>query len=63
MSRATAIAALAAGVALGLVSGLADALGIGAEPGFGWKQQLGMAAAAALVVVGAVGLGLARRRA
>jgi hypothetical protein len=42
----------ALGVLLALVSLFADALGVGMEPGFGWKQTLGLVVgvvAAALV--------------
>ena len=43
-------------IVLGLViivlSGFADALGLGQHPGFGWKQALGLAVGLAFVVRG-----------
>ena len=45
------------GVLLALVSLFADALGVGADPGFGWKQAAGLVVGVALV-----GIGLWRRR-
>ena len=41
---------LVMGTVLGVVSLTADLLGIGAFPGFGWKQVLGTAAALGLVI-------------
>jgi hypothetical protein len=41
---------LVTGTLLGIVSLTADLIGIGAFPGFGWKQVVGTAAALALVV-------------
>jgi hypothetical protein len=41
---------LVTGTLLGVVSLTADLVGIGAFPGFGWKQALGTAAALALVI-------------
>jgi hypothetical protein len=48
------------GIALALVSGLANTLGIGAG-GFGWKQIVGVVVGAALALTGA-GLALASTR-
>ena len=48
---------LVAGVLLVLVSLFADPLGVGGEPGFGWKQTTGLVIGLALVA-----LGLWRRR-
>jgi len=45
---------LVIGTAIGVLALTADLIGIGAFPGFGWKQWLGVAAAALLVAVGAV---------
>ena len=45
---------LVAGTGLGLLSLAADLVGIGAYPGFGWKQELGTLAGVCLVVVAAV---------
>lgn len=45
-------AVAAAGVALLVLSALADPIGIGADGGFGWKQTAGVVIAAAAVVVG-----------
>lgn len=47
---------LVLGILLALVSLFADAIGVGGEPGFGWKQTLGL-----VVGVGLVALGLWRR--
>jgi uncharacterized membrane protein len=41
---------LVTGTLLGVLSLTADLLGIGAFPGFGWKQVVGTIAALALVV-------------
>lgn len=43
---------LVLGILLALVSLLADFLGLGAKPGFGWKQTLGLAVGLALVALG-----------
>jgi uncharacterized membrane protein len=43
---------LAVGALLALISILADKIGLGATPGFGWKQTLGL-------VIGIVLVGLA----
>jgi len=51
--RPLATAALAAGVVLILLALLADAVGIGGEEGFGWKQAIALAAGLALALVGA----------
>jgi len=48
---------LVVGVVLALASILADRIGLGAMPGFGWKQTLGLLVGLALIV-----LGLWRRR-
>ena len=40
------------GVLVVLVSAFADALGIGAEPGFGYKQGAGVLVGIALIVAG-----------
>ena len=49
---------LVLGVALAVVSVLADTLGLGGAPGFGYKQIAGLAAG---VVIAAVGLSRLRR--
>lgn len=49
-----ALMLIVAGVLIGLGSLFADALGLGREPGVGWKQGLGVLVGVALVVVGAV---------
>ena len=41
---------LVGGTLLGVVSLTADLLGIGAFPGFGWKQVIGTATALGLVI-------------
>ena len=43
-------ALLVTGTLLGVLSLTADLLGVGAFPGFGWKQVLGTALALALVI-------------
>jgi hypothetical protein len=44
------------GLVLALVSLLADAVGVGAAPGLGWKQMVGTAVGIVLVVIGLIGL-------
>jgi hypothetical protein len=51
MSRGHLVLGL--GVLVALVSVLADALGIGGEPGFGYKQGAGFLVGIALIVAGA----------
>lgn len=48
---------VAVGVVLALISIFADQIGVGAMPGFGWKQTLGL-----LVGLAMIGLGLWRMR-
>lgn len=55
--RQSALLMLVIGILLALVSLFADALGVGGQPGFGWKQTGGLILGLALV-----GLGLWRRR-
>ena len=45
---------LVVGTGLGIVSLTADVIGLGAFPGFGWKQAVGTAVALILVALGAV---------
>ena len=45
---------LAVGILLALVSIFADPLGLGAEPGFGWKQTLGLLVGLAFAVLSLV---------
>jgi predicted MFS family arabinose efflux permease len=60
--RLLAAALIVVGVALAVVSGLGDAIGIGAEEDtFGWKQVAGLVVGVALVAVG-VGTLIATRR-
>jgi len=59
------IALVGLGLALALVSGLADVIGVGAsEVEFGWKQIVGLIVGFAVVDVGGVlaWLGIRRRR-
>jgi hypothetical protein len=42
----------AVGVVLALVSLLADPIGLGGEPRFGWKQWLGLVAGIVVAIVG-----------
>lgn len=56
---------LVVGTGLGVVSLTADVLGLGAFPGFGWKQAVGTAVGLLLVALGAVRIvrrDIARRR-
>jgi hypothetical protein len=52
---------LVGGTLLGVVSLLADVVGIGGFAGFGWKQGLGVVLAFVLVLLGAYGV-LGRER-
>lgn len=54
--RLTAVALLTIGVLLVLVSAAADRLGVGAAPGLGWKQVLGIVAGVVLAAAGMVTL-------
>ena len=47
---------LVVGIVLAFVSIFADRIGLGAMPGFGWKQTIGL-----LIGVAAIALGLWRR--
>jgi hypothetical protein len=48
--RGISLLAAAAGLGLVLLSVLADSLGVGGEPGFGWKQGIGVAVGGVLLV-------------
>jgi hypothetical protein len=50
--RGWALVVFVLGVLLALVSLFADALGVGGEPGFGWKQTLGLVVGVALAAFG-----------
>ncbi len=56
---ALATTVLIAGILIFLISALADSLGLGRHPGFGWIQGLGVAIGALVIVAG---LYLRRRR-
>jgi uncharacterized membrane protein len=43
---------LVVGVVLAIISIFADRIGLGASPGFGWKQTLGLLVGVALIVLG-----------
>jgi uncharacterized membrane protein len=43
---------VAVGVALAFISIFADRIGVGAMPGFGWKQTLGLLVGLALIALG-----------
>ena len=49
--RRSALVILVVGVLLALVSLFADALGVGGEPGFGWKQAAGLVVGLMLVAI------------
>jgi len=40
------------GILIVLIAGLADPLGLGRSPGFGWKQTLGVIVGALVIVAG-----------
>ena len=50
--RGSALVILVIGVLLSLVSIFADTLGVGGEPGFGYKQTAGLVVGVALVALG-----------
>jgi hypothetical protein len=50
--RQLALVVLIVGVLLALVSLFADAVGVGAEPGFGYKQTAGLMVGVALAALG-----------
>ena len=50
--RGSAVLIVAIGVLLALLSIFADALGIGGQPGFGWKQTLGLVIGVVLAAYG-----------
>jgi hypothetical protein len=61
--RRWALVILVVGVLLALVSLFADPLGIGGEPGFGYKQTAGLVVGVALVAAGCWRMrSLSRRR-
>jgi hypothetical protein len=43
---------VAVGVLLAIISIFADRIGLGATPGFGWKQTLGLLIGVALIALG-----------
>jgi hypothetical protein len=43
---------VAVGVVLAMISIFADRIGLGATPGFGWKQTLGLLIGVALIALG-----------
>lgn len=50
--RRLALVIIVVGVLLAFVSLFADPLGVGGEPGFGWKQTTGLVVGVALVAFG-----------
>ena len=48
----SALVIVVLGAWLALLSIFADALGVGGEPGFGWKQTIGLVVGLGLVVFG-----------
>jgi hypothetical protein len=50
--RQSALIMLVVGVLLVLVSLFADAIGVGGQPGFGWKQGAGLVIGVALAALG-----------
>lgn len=51
-NRMAAVIVLTVGVLLFLVSAMADRIGVGAAPGLGWKQVVGMTAGVVLAAAG-----------
>jgi hypothetical protein len=58
-NKTTGIVLLAAGIVVVIVSVAADSIGMGAFPGFGYKQIIGTLVGIAMIVVG---LGLLPKR-
>ena len=52
MTQRSGLVVLVVGVLLALVSLFADPLRIGGQPGFGWKQTIGLVIGLALVAFG-----------
>jgi hypothetical protein len=50
--KGLALVIVVLGGLVALVSIFADALGVGGQPGFGWKQSIGLVAGLALVAFG-----------
>ena len=50
--RRSALIMVVIGVILALVSLLADAIGVGGDPGFGYKQAAGLLVGVVLVAIG-----------
>jgi len=50
--RRSALIIVVIGVVLALVSLLADAIGVGGDPGFGYKQAAGLVVGVVLVAIG-----------
>jgi len=51
LQRRWPLVVLVLGIVLALVSLFADAIGVGGEPGFGWKQTLGLVVGVGLVAL------------
>lgn len=51
--RGVGVVVLVVGLAVMLVSAMADQIGIGSDPGIGWLQGVGIAVGAIATVVGA----------
>lgn len=49
----TGVLVATAGLAILLVSALADPIGIGGDPGFGWKQMIGVGVGVVVAIGGA----------
>jgi hypothetical protein len=52
--RTIGLVLLIVGIAVLVVSGAADAIGLGNSPGFGYKQIVGVAAGAIAAIAGAI---------
>ncbi len=50
--RGWSLIVLVVGILLAVISLFADPLGVGGEPGFGWKQTTGLVIGVALAAVG-----------
>lgn len=55
-ARSRSVALVVIGVALASLSVLADVLGVGADPDFGWKQIVGAVAGIVVAGVGVWGM-------
>jgi hypothetical protein len=55
-SNSRSLVLLIVGIALVILGGAADVVGVGGYPGFGWKQILLVGVGVVIVIVGGLGL-------